>query len=54
MESWDGGWSLQLLETMMGWADQATGGAKGSGSDVGLWCLRLVSVMVACGEDVRG
>ena len=32
---------------MVGWANQAAGGAKGSGSDMGLWRLRLGSVIVA-------
>ena len=36
----------------MGWADQVAGGAKGSGSDVGLWQLRLGGMMVACGDVV--
>nr|POE92067.1 hypothetical protein CFP56_27714 [Quercus suber] len=33
---------------------QAAGGAKGSGSEVGLWRLRLGSVMVAYGNVLRG
>ena len=38
----------------MGWADQAAEGTKGSGSDVGLWRLRLGGVLVACGNVMRG
>ena len=45
---------MQLLETMVGWADQAARGAKGSGSNVGLWQLRLGGMMVACGDVMRG
>ena len=54
MEFWDRGWRLQLLETMVGWADQAARSAKGNGNDVGLWLLRLGGVMVACGDVMRG
>ena len=54
MEFWDGGWRLQLSETVVGWANQATRGAKGSGSDVGLWWLRLGGMMVACGDVMQG
>lgn len=39
---------------MVGWADQAVEGAKGNGSDVGLWRLRLGGVLVACGNVMRG
>ena len=52
MEFWDGGRRLHLPETMVGWANQATEGTKGSGSDVGLWRLRLGDMMVACGNVV--
>ena len=45
---------MQLQETMVGWVDQAARCAKGSGSDVGLWRLRLGGVMVACGDVVQG
>ena len=45
---------LQLPETVVGWEDQAIGGAKGSGSEVGLWQLRLGGMMVACGSVMRG
>ena len=44
-EFWDGGWRLQPPETAVGWADQAAGGAEGSGGDVGLWRLRLGGVV---------
>ena len=39
---------------MVGWADQTAEGVKGSGSDVGMWRLRLGSVLVACGNIMRG
>ena len=54
MEFWDEGWRVQLPETVMSWVDQAARGAKGSGSGVGLWRLRLGSVMVACGNVAQG
>ena len=38
----------------MDWANQAVGGTKGSGIDVGLWRLRLGGVIMACGNVVRG
>ena len=37
-------WSLPP-ETAVGWANQAAGGAEGSGCDVGLWRLRLGGVV---------
>ena len=52
LEFWDGGQRLLLLETMVGWADQAVEGVNGSGNDVGLWRLRFGDMMVAYGDVV--
>ena len=49
-----GSWKLQLPETVVGQADQAAIGVKGSGKEVGLWQLRLGGMMVACGGIIRG
>ena len=43
-----------LSEIVVGWADQDARGAKGNGSDVGLWWLRLGCMMVAYGGIVLG
>ena len=53
-EDWNFGMEAAPLEIVVGWADQATGGAKGNGSDVGLWWLRLGCMMVAYGGIVLG
>ena len=48
------GWRFEAAAIGDSWVDPATKGAKGSGSDVGLWRLRLGSVIVACGDVVQG